>query len=218
MDYAKITHELIKSAEKYVKAELKRDANNLYSLKAEWWLPAVRGGLPRGEYAGEIVNLFSDGQTTLVWYNPFESTPEHPFCDGASRFPDRICGINLVPGSIAHDVIYRELENIARAFGVSTSVVRKFADNVFKSVNLAENDGRKGAKTVSTLTFWGVRLFGGIYHKRHIATAGALALVLLSGCAGCVTSVFDDPSGYSSPDYEKVAVTNDFATEAEAVQ
>ena len=101
MDYAKITHELIKAAEKYVKAELKKDANNLYSLKAEWWLPAVRGGLPRGEYAGEIVNLFSDGQTTLVWYNPFESTPEHPVCDGASRFPDRICGINLVPGSIA---------------------------------------------------------------------------------------------------------------------
>ena len=211
MDYAKITHELIKAAEKYVKAELKKDANNLYSLKAEWWLPAVRGGLPRGEYAGEIVNLFSDGKYTIVWYTPFESTPEHPVCDGASRFPDRFLGINLVPGSIAHDVIYRELERIAKAFGVSTAVVRKFADNVFKSVNLAENDGKMGAKTVSTLTYWGVRLFGGIYHKRHIATA-VLIMLLLSGCAGCVSSSFEDPSDYTSPVWERVAVPEGGAT------
>ena len=213
MDYAKITHLLIKAAEKYVKAELEKDANNLYSLKAEWWLPALRGGLPKGEYEGEYVNIFSDGKTTLVWYNPFESMPENKICDGASRFPDRICGINLVPGSIAHDVIYRELENIARAFGVSTSVVRKFADDVFKSVNLAENDGRKGAKTVSTLTYWGVRLFGGIYHRRHIATA-ILVMLMLSGCAGCVSSSFEDPSDYTSPVWERVAVAEVGATNA----
>lgn len=203
MDYAKITHQLIKAAEKYVKAELKKDANNLYSLKAEWWLPAFTGGLPKGEYEGEYVNIFSDGKYTLVWYNPFESTPENKICDGASRFPDTFLGINLVPGSIAHDVIYRELERIAKAFGVSVRVVRKFADKVFASVNLAENAGKPCVKTVSTMTYWGVRLFGGIYHKRHIATA-VLIMLLLSGCAGCVTSGFDDPGSYESPQYEKV--------------
>ena len=211
MDYAKISHELIKAAEKYVKAQLKKDANNLYSLKAEWWLPAFRDGLPKGEYAGEIVNIFSDGETTLVWYNPFESTPDHPVCDGASRFPDRLFGINLVPGSIAHDTIYRELEAIAKAFGVPLSVVRKFADRVFASVNLAENDGKAGAKTVSTITFWGVRLFGGIYHRRHIATA-ILVMLMLSGCSGCVSSSFEDPSGYKSPVWERVAVSEIGAT------
>ena len=208
MDYAKIAQQLIKAGAKYAKAELAKDSANLYSLKAEWWLPAIRGGLPKGEYAGEIVNVFSDGQVTLVWYNPFESSPAHPVCDGASRFPDTFLGINLVPASIAHDVIYRELEQIAKAFGVPVSVVRKFADDVFKSVNLAENDGRLGAKTVSTLTYWGVRIFGGIYHRRHIATATAVAALLLSGCAGCVTTVFEDPGQYRSPDYEKVASTN----------
>ena len=204
MDYAKITHLLIKAAEKYVKAELEKDANNLYSLKAEWWLPALRGGLPKGEYEGEYVNIFSDGKTTLVWYNPFESMPENKICDGASRFPDTFLGINLVPGSIAHDTIYRELERIAKAFGVSLKVVRKFADKVFASVNLAENEGKAGAKTISTLTYWGVRLFGGIYHKRHIATA-VLITLLLAGCAGCVSSSFEDPSDYTSPVWERVA-------------
>ena len=203
MDYAKIAQQLLKASAKYVRAELKKDASNLYSLKSEWWLPAVRGGLPKGEYYGEIVNIFSDGQFTLVWYNPFESTPERPICDGASRFPDHFLGINLVPCSIAHDGIYRELERIARAFGVPASVVRKFADDVFKSVNLAENDGKACVETVSTLTYWGVRMFGGLYHKRHIATAVVIALAL-SGCAGCVGTVFDDPSEYKSPEWEKV--------------
>lgn len=207
MDYATIARQIIKEGAKYVRAELEKDSRNLYSLKSEWWLPALRNALPEGEYRGEIVNVVSDGDSTLVWYNPFESTPAKPICDGASRFPDRILGINLVPGSIAHDVIYREMEAIAKAFGVSMSVVRKFADKAFASVNLAENEGKACAKTISTLTYWGVRLFGGIYHKRHIAMAVAIAL-FSSGCAGCVATSFDNPADYQSPDWVKVAVTN----------
>ncbi len=214
MDYAKIAQQLLKAGGKYVRAELAKDASNLYSLKAEWWLPAIRGGLPKGEYADDILNVFSDGETTLVWYSPFESTPERPICDGASRFPDTFLGINLVPGSIAHDVIYRVQEAIARAFGVPVSVVRKFADKVFASVNLAENEGRPCVKTVSTMTYWGVRLFGGIYHRRHIATTLAFCIlhsafcISLVGCAGCVSTIFEDPADYRSPAYEKVADTN----------
>lgn len=215
MDYAQIARKLLESAGKYVRAELARDASNLYSLRAEWWLPAIsRGTLPQGEYAGEIVNVFSDGQTTLVWYNPFDSTPAHPICDGASRFPDVFLGIDLRPGAVAHDVWYREMEAIARAFGVPVSVVRKFGDRIFTSVNLAENDGKPCVKSVSTLTYWGVRLFGGIYHRRHLAGA-ILAAALLAGCSGCVSTAFDDPGEYRSPDYEKVAATNAPATEVE---
>ena len=213
MDYAKIAREILKAGAKYAKAELQKDASNLYSLKSEWWLPALRDGLPKGEYAGEIVNIFSDGETTRVWYTPFDSTPERPVCDGASRFPDRLFGINLVPGSIAHDIIYRDMEAIAKAFGVPMAVVRKFADHVFSSVNLAENDGKLGVKTVATLTFWGVRLFGGLYHKRHIAMA-ILVMLMLSGCAGCVSSSFEDPSDYKSPVWERVAVAEVGATNA----
>jgi hypothetical protein len=208
MDYAKIAQQLIKAGAKYAKAELAKDSANLYSLKAEWWLPAIRGGLPKGEYSDDILNIFSDGETTLVWYNPFESTPGKPVCDGASRFPDTFLGVNLVPGSVSHDGIYRKLKEIARAFGVPESVVRKFADKVFASVNLAENAGKPCVKTVSTMTYWGVRLFGGIYHRRHIATATAVAALLLSGCAGCVSTIFEDPAEYRSPAYEKVADTN----------
>ena len=202
MDYAKIAQKLLQTGAKYAKAELAKDASNLYSLKAEWWLPAIRGGLPKGEYAGEVVNIFSDGETTLVWYNPFESTPENPVCDGASRFPDKFLGVNLVPGAVAHDCIYRELEAIARAFGVAVSVVRKFADDVFKSVNLAENAGKVCVSTVSTMTYWGVRLFGGIYHKRHFAAVIVVLLALIMG--GCVGTVFDNPGEYQSPQVEKV--------------
>ena len=200
MDYSQIARKLLEAGAKYAKAELVKDADNLYSLKAEWWLPAIRGGLPKGEYAGEVVNIFSDGETTLVWYNPFESTPANPICDGASRFPDRFLGVNLVPGAVAHDCIYRELELIAKAFGVPDSVVRKFADDVFKSVNLAENDGKACVATVSTMTYWGVRVFGGIYHKRHVVAVA----IILALCAGCVSTVFENPGDYTSPQVEKV--------------
>lgn len=210
MDYATIARKLLEPGRKYVRAELKKDAANRYSLRAEWWLPALRGGLPAGEYAGEIVNISSDGETTLVWYNPFESTPGKPICDGASCFPDVFLGIDLRPGSVAHDCIYRELEAIAAAFGVSLSVVRKFADDVFESVNLAENAGKPCVETVSSLTYWGVRLFGGIYHRRHIAVAVVLAFCILHSAfcillSGCVSTVFEDPGSYVSPEIRKVA-------------
>lgn len=194
-----------KKAVPYAKAQLARDASNLYSLKEEWWLPAFRKGLPSGEYRGEVVNVCSDGQTVLVWYNPFESTPKHPVCDGASRFPDVFLGIDLRPAAIAHDAWYREMEAIARAFGVPLKTVRKFGDRIFASVNLAENAGKPFVSTVSTLTYWGVRICGGIYHRRHISAALALAALALGGCAGCVGTEFaDGGDGYESPQWEQV--------------
>ena len=215
IDYSALAKAIAKQAVPYIKAQIAKDAANRYSLKADWTLPLVdASGLPAGEYHGDLVHIVSDGRLALTYLVPFESSKDRNICDGATGVPDVILGINLVPGSIAHDTIYIELEKIAKAFGVSESVVRKFADNLFTSVNLAENEGKPFVKTVCTVTHWGVRALGGLYHKLHIATA-LLVMLMLSGCAGCVSSAFDDPSDYRSPNYEKVAVTNDLATEAE---
>lgn len=209
MDYATLARKMLeasaKAAKGYIKAQIKKDAANRYSLKAEWTLPALRSRLPVGLYNGEVVNVLSDGQQMLVWYNPFESTAERPICDGASRFPDVLFGVNLIPGSIAHDAWYREMEAIAKAFGVELSVVRKIGDDIFKSVNLAENEGRAMAKSISSLTYWGVRLFGGMYHERHKTEMQIIILAVIAamGAAGCVSTAFDDPGAYQSPIYEK---------------
>ena len=197
---------IIKAMRPYVKAQLAKEAANRYSLKEEWYLPPLAKGaiLPAGEYEDDIIHIISDGKANLVWYSPFESTADNPICDGASRFPDVFLGISLKEGSIGHDVYYRSLEKIAKAFGVSVSFARKVGDNIFKSINLAQNRGKMFVETVSTMTFWGVRLFGGVYHKRHFAIAILAASLALAGCSGCVSSGFDDEDDYTSPVYEKV--------------
>jgi hypothetical protein len=201
-----LSQKIYKAMRPYVQAQLAKDAANRYSLKEEWYLPILTKGtiLPAGEYEDEIIHITSDGKANLIWYSPFESTADDPICDGASRFPDVFLGISLREGAIGHDVIYRKLEAIAKAFGVSLSFARKFADNVFKSINLAQNRGKMFVETVSTMTFWGVRLFGGIYHKRHLAAALLAASLALAGCSGCVSSGFDDDDDYIPPVYEKV--------------
>lgn len=201
---AKIAKKLIERGVVYLKAELAKDAANRYSLKEEWSLPLVdASGLPAGEYHGDVVNIVSDGKLALAYYNPFESTKDNDICDGASRFPDVFLGVNLVPGSVAHDTIYRELEKIAKAFGVPTSVVRRFADRVFTSVNLAENADKPFVKTVSTLTHWGVRAFGGIYHKAKVAVIVSVLAAAFAGCSGCVSTFFENEDDYQSPTVEK---------------
>ena len=197
MDYSTMARKMLetsaKYARQYVKAQLQKDANNRYSLKAEWVLPSLRN-----KY------VLCDGRSILIWLNPFESSAAENICDGATFCPDIVLGINLIPGSIAHDVIYLELEEIAKAFGVDANVIRKLADDVFKSVNLAENEGKAGAKTITSLTYWAVRIGGGIYHKKNTAVLLLVLSMALAGCAGCVSTDFDDPSSYQSPTYEKV--------------
>ena len=210
MDYSTMARKMLeisaKYARQYVKAQLQKDASNRYSLKAEWVLPSLRNkyGLREGSYTGKWANILCDGRSILIWLNPFESSAAENICDGATFCPDIVFGINLIPGSIAHDVIYLELEEIAKAFGVDVNVIRKLADDVFKSVNLAENEGKAGAQTITSLTYWAVRIGGGIYHKKNTAVLLLVLSMALAGCAGCVSTDFDDPSSYQSPTYEKV--------------
>lgn len=208
---ARIAKKIFQIGVEYAKAELKKDAENRYSLKEEWVLPLIDcdGLLPPGEFEDDVMHIESDGVRALVWYSPYESTKENPECDGASCVPDVLLGIDLRPGAVAHDPGYRRMKRIAKAFNVPEGKVRKFLDNVFTSVTLAENDGRPLARTVATLAHWGVRLLGGIYHKAKrddgkAAAVGIAALLLLGGCGGCVDTSFVDPGDYVSPVIEKV--------------
>lgn len=208
----KIAKKAFQMGVEYAKAQLRKDAANRYSLTAEWVLPLVKceGLLPRGEYEDDVIHISSDGVRALVWYSPYESSKENAECDGASCVPDVLLGIDLRPGAAAHDPGYRRMKEIARAFGVAEAKVRKFLDNVFTSVTLAENAGKPGCKTIATLAHWAIRLFGGVYHKTKkdakAAAAVALAATCLGGCAGCVSSFFEDGGdGYESPSIMKVA-------------
>ena len=205
-EYArKIAKILIKKGKDYVKASLEKDAANRYSLKETWYLPLVdAGGLPAGEYHGPIVNVLCDGDWAQIWLNPYESTAENNICDGASRFPDVFLGIDLRPGSAFHDPWYIEMEAIAEVFGCDWGTVRDLGDNAFTSINLAENAGKRFAKTVSTMVHWGVRIAGGMYHNAHKGVVAVAVLLAALALAGCVGTTFDDPGGYTSPVIEKV--------------
>ena len=205
-EYArKIAKILIEKGKDYIKASLEKDAANRYSLKETWYLPLVdAGGLPAGEYHGPIINVLCDGEWAQIWLNPYESTAENNICDGASRFPDVFLGVDLRPGSAFHDPWYIEMEDIAKTFGCDEAVVRDLGDNGFTSINLAENDGKRFVKTVSTMVHWGVRIAGGIYHNAHKGGVAVAVLLASLALAGCVGTSFDDPGGYTSPVIEKV--------------
>lgn len=198
---------------KYVRAALEKDAQNRYSLRETWTLPLIDfDELPPGEYHGPIYNVCSDGSRVLVWLSPYESTRERNHCDGATCIPDRLLGIDFRQGAAMHDPGYDEMEAIAKAFGVPVGVVRKLLDKGFVSVVLAENKGKFGVRTITTVAYWVVRIAGGIYHdsgrgalKDAAKTSfiAACAMLLLGGCGGCVQTSFEDPRDYTSPTIEK---------------
>ncbi len=206
-EYArKIAKILIEKGRDYVKAALEKDAANRYSLKQTWYLPLIEAdGLPAGEYHGPIINLISDGEWAQVWLNPYESTAEDNICDGASRFPDVFLGVDLRPGAAFHDPYYLEMDAIAKALGCDVAIVRKFGDDAFTSINLAENVGKRFVKSVSTMVHWGVRLAGGVYHNAHKGGVAVLLALAVLALSGCVNTAFDDPGSYTSPVIEKVS-------------
>lgn len=87
-----------------------------------------------------------------------------PICDGASLVPDEVKGFSALISSIVHDMLYAHLEEIAEAWGWDVADVRKLADDVFGNDLLARNKGWLG-RLLSNVYYWGVRLFGGIYHN-----------------------------------------------------
>lgn len=208
-DYAsKLAQILIVKGKKYVKAAIEKDASNRYSLKKTWYLPLLdASGLPAGEYHGEVINAISDGQWVQIWLNPYESTKERNICDGATWFPDVFLGVDLRPSAAFHDPWYLEMKQMAKVFNVDEEILRLVGDRGFTSINLVENAGKRFVKTVSTMVHWGVRIGGGVYHKLHAGASAilmALVLTVLAGCAGCVSTWFEDEGDYESPAIEKV--------------
>lgn len=210
---AKILKLLVERGYKYAKAALEKDAANRYSLKEEWILPLIDfEGLPPGDYDGHIMHVSSDGSRVLMWLSPYESSKKKNHCDGATWIPDVLFGIDFRQGAAMHDPGYDEMQDIAKAFGVPVGVVRKLLDKGFVSVVLAENKGKFGVRTITTIAYWVVRAAGGIYHDSgrgalkdaaKTAVIAACAALLLGGCGGCVQTSFEDPRDYTSPTIEK---------------
>ena len=191
----------------YIKAELRKDKANRYSLKSDWTLPVVKK--PLRDFENEAFEIVTDGKVSVITVKAFDSTKEENHCDGASCAPDVFLGVDFRPGACFHDRWYEYFEELAEALGLTLKECRKLGDEIFASINYAENGMSFKVKVVNTIYFRAVRLFGGFYHSAKRGGKAVLAVVLmalcLSGCAGCVGTIFDDDgAGYTPPDLEKV--------------
>jgi hypothetical protein len=101
-----------------------------------------------------------------------------PICDGASLVPDEVKGFSALVSSIVHDMLYAHLEEIAEAWKWDIDDVRKLADDVFGNDLLARNKGWLG-RLLSNVYYWGVRVFGGLYHNAK-KTSVFLTICLIS--------------------------------------
>lgn len=106
-----------------------------------------------------------------------------PLCDGASLVPDEIKGFSALISSIVHDLLYAHMEEIAVAWNWEVGEVRKLADDVFGNDLKARNKGWLG-KLLSRVYYWGVRVFGGIYHNAKRASLLLLCLMSLTALGG----------------------------------
>ena len=202
-----IAKKALKIVVPYIRAELRKDAANRYSLKSDWTLPVVKK--PLRDFENEAFEIVSDGKVSVIMVKAFTSSKEANHCDGASFAPDVFLGVDFRPGACFHDRWYEYWDELAKGLGMSKSECRKLGDDVFASINYAENGTSLKVKVVNTIYFRAVRIFGGIYHSAKSGGKTALAVVLLalclSGCAGCVGTIFDDDgAGYTPPDLEKV--------------
>ena len=107
---------------------------------------------------------------THITVYAYDSTPEHPHCDGVSIFPNRILGVSLLEAAMFHDPWYERLEAIAAALGWPVWKVRRAGDVIFRELIIETNKGRHMAVPVAWAAYFGVRIFGGIYHAAHMQT------------------------------------------------
>jgi hypothetical protein len=167
----------------------KADRGHLYKLRTSWQLLELREPVP--DYEGRNMTIID----SVIVFHPCTVS------DGATLAPDKIGKSNFVPGAIGHDILYDELEEIAKAFGWTVAQTRLWADNIFTSIN-SRNASRFWTRVYHTA----VRKAGGVAHflgKLFITIA--LLGVLLTGCGGCATPVEMFVDGeLEKPDYELV--------------
>lgn len=131
------------------------DKDGYVTLNAPWeaWgRPGITDAMSR-------FTLWRDGALTIL---PAVSSKSHPYFDGPS--PSWLKWWMPRPvweASIAHDALYLDMEELARAWHRSAHYVRRLADLVFYDVAVA-----RGCPKVLAVAIWvALRLFGGIYHR-----------------------------------------------------
>lgn len=142
----------------------------LYSLTRDWLVMSRKVVMPDVNDAAFLIRLLRALGGTLITVYAYDSTPEHPHCDGVSVFPNRILGVSLLEAAIFHDPWYERLEALAAALGWPVRKTRRAGDRIFRELIIETNKGRRMAVPVAWGAYFGVRVFGGIYHAAHMQT------------------------------------------------
>jgi len=165
---------------KAIKKAWRKDRDHIYRLRKPWQMLELRDPVP--DYEGRQMTIID---SVIVFHRASES-------DGATCAPDQIGKSNdFRPGSHAHDIMYDELEAIAKTFGWTLERTRWWADQIFTDLN-----SRYAGRPFVRIYHEGVRKFGWLAHlygrvRRMlgcVALAGALAAAV-AGCGGCATPV-----------------------------
>lgn len=106
------------------------------------------------DYSGRYVTV-KDG---VGHWRPYESTKDNPVCDGCSCVPE---ARGMDRAAAAHDPCYLDMDECARVTGTPVCKLRKAADVTFRELGLSCG----ASKAVAWAEYFGVRLFGGIYHE-----------------------------------------------------
>ena len=173
---------------KALKKAWKRDRDHRYRLKQPWSLPPLTEPVP--DYHGRYVAI----EDSVITVQPSD------ICDGATLAPDNVGRWVLIEAALAHDAIYSELDQIAKAWGWPRARVRRWADDVFYGIAIL-----RAPHWLARLYWRGIRAGGGIAHAVGRLAALALLCGMVAGCGGCNTPV--DPFGgqpADKPDYERI--------------
>lgn len=134
----------------------------------------------------------------------FATGDREPVVDGATFAPDKIGSLDIASGYILHDLFYEHMEEIAEHWDTTPSKVRELADAVL--ANAIEQSGGWGARVVSRVYYYAVRVFGALAHKIgkmfHVFVAVLVCGAFIAGCAA-PPDVFEKDE---DPDYERVPV------------
>ena len=192
----------------WVRDAIRADRANAYGLDAPWTLPKLGGELKRldlmpPDYFGPGFHIAGGVITEL----PFPVS--RALCDGCTLSPDywpKSWGeLRAYIGAIFHDRWYREMEDMARAWGWEVSRVRKLGDIIFANILRSLAKRLRGWQRVKAeigcrVYYRSVRAFGGVGHAAYrrfeakILALGAAGSLALGGCAGCaIPCAWEDP-------------------------
>jgi len=164
----------------------KADRKNRYSLNQPWEVGKIRPSRP--DYLCDRFAVIDDILTIF----PYDD------CDGSTLSPDYIFFKKLKPiiAALAHDAIYPEIGKLAKAWGISISEARKWADEIMYGINM------QYARPVARIYYRFVRLFGGLFTLCSIAFLSVL-LTFSPGSCTPHDPFLGDP--IPEPDYTKIA-------------